>query len=138
MTFSHLPIACVFLAALATSALAQQPAGQKFLEMLDTDGSGTVSRAEFAAASMAMFAQSDADRDGFVSRNEFLEIGRPSSVPEPEARYRRRVERFDGMDTDGDGRLSAAELEAIQAARFSTADTNADGQLTVNEIGGGQ
>ena len=40
-----------------------------------------------------------------------------------------------GLDTDGDGAISAAELEAAgPAAAFAEADTDADGMLTADEL----
>ena len=44
------------------------------------------------------------------------------------------VEMFDQIDTDKDGKLSMAELEAHRAAEFKAADTNADGALDATEL----
>ena len=41
---------------------------------------------------------------------------------------------FEEVDTNGDGFLSQAELEAHGAARFATADTNGDGVLSADEL----
>lgn len=43
-------------------------------------------------------------------------------------------ENFDQIDTDKDGKLSRAELEAHRAAHFAEADTNKDGKLSVEEL----
>lgn len=42
--------------------------------------------------------------------------------------------RFKGMDVDKDGKITAAELEAFQAARFASADANGDGKLSLEEM----
>lgn len=44
------------------------------------------------------------------------------------------LELFDSIDTDADGKLSQAELDAHHAARFAAADTNQDGKLDAAEI----
>jgi len=41
---------------------------------------------------------------------------------------------FAGIDTDGDGRVSPAELQARALARLGTADTDGDGSLTRVEL----
>jgi len=41
---------------------------------------------------------------------------------------------FSAVDTNGDGLLTMAELEAVGAARFTAADTDGDGALSVEEI----
>ena len=54
-----------------------------------------------------------------------------------EARSEDRRPAFQEIDTDGDGQLSRAELEAHAAARFARADSNGDGFLSGDEIGKG-
>lgn len=41
---------------------------------------------------------------------------------------------FDLIDTDKDGKLSKAEIEAHRAAQFAEADANKDGKLSVEEL----
>ena len=41
---------------------------------------------------------------------------------------------FASLDTDGDGKLTAAELEAAHQARFAAADADKDGFLSADEL----
>lgn len=38
------------------------------------------------------------------------------------------------LDTNGDGQISRAEVDALKAERFSRADANSDGSLTMDEM----
>lgn len=44
------------------------------------------------------------------------------------------LEMFDGIDTDTDGKVTEAELEAHRAAMFTAADANSDGMLSTEEL----
>ena len=52
----------------------------------------------------------------------------------PDGRNARLLEQFDVIDTDKDGKLSLAELEARRIAEFEAADTNGDGSLSTDEV----
>lgn len=65
------------------------------------------------------FGRQDRNRDGAVSRDEFLAARRKS---------------FDRLDRNGDGQLSFEEYAAASAARFAAADRNADRQLSRSEF----
>ncbi len=41
---------------------------------------------------------------------------------------------FETLDTNGDGKLTQAELEAQKTARFTATDTNGDGMLSADEM----
>lgn len=41
---------------------------------------------------------------------------------------------FEEMDTDGNGEITQAEMEAMKAARFTSADTDGDGALSLEEL----
>ncbi len=100
------------VAALGTSllvgaALAQGTAGGKKFQKLDTDGSGTVSRAEVRAEQGRKFARLDADGDGTISREEFQAMAN---------------RRFAKMDLDGDGEISLEEVAKMKAHRKNNVD----------------
>lgn len=41
---------------------------------------------------------------------------------------------FDEIDTNGDGEVTRAEMEALRDARFASADANGDGALSLEEL----
>ncbi|MEP2717672.1 EF-hand domain-containing protein [Pseudophaeobacter sp.] len=41
---------------------------------------------------------------------------------------------FEELDTDGNGEISKAEMEAHKAARFSATDTDGDGMISADEM----
>jgi len=41
---------------------------------------------------------------------------------------------FEELDTDGNGEISKAEMEAHKAARFATSDSNGDGNISAEEL----
>lgn len=120
------------IAALVAPITAQaQPDPVTALERADTNGDGVIERSEFVAMRGAMFDRldrkkkgqialsaapramqkrgeqlrmvlvaADADHNGVVTRQEFM------SAPTPG---------FDRADTDGDGRVTAKELQALKA-----------------------
>ena len=84
------------------AAVAQGMAGGKMFQKLDTDRSGTVSRAEVRAGQGRMFARLDTDGDGTISRQEF------------QAMANRRFAKF---DLDGDGEISLEEVAQAKSKR---------------------
>ncbi|MGR3760205.1 EF-hand domain-containing protein [Roseobacteraceae bacterium NS-SX3] len=41
---------------------------------------------------------------------------------------------FEEIDSDGNGEISKAEMEAVKEARFAAADANGDGKLSLEEM----
>lgn len=80
-------------------AYAQQSPRMK----MDTDGNGSVTRAEAQAHSGQMFARLDANKDGKLDTAD---------------RAARRTARFDALDTDKNGQISRAEFDAARAGRM--------------------
>jgi hypothetical protein len=46
----------------------------------------------------------------------------------------RMLQRFDEVDTNKDGLLTEAEMQAFHAARFASADADGNGTLSVKEL----
>jgi hypothetical protein len=83
---------------------------------------GSITRAEYDAASAARFERLDANGDGVLTRDE----------------ARGRIEEhLAAIDTDGDRAWSLAELQAVRpelsAERFARMDSDSNGLITIDE-----
>ena len=92
---------------------------EKIFAIIDKDGDGKVTRAEFTERKMEVFFLRDVNRDTRLSREEF------SSISQAE---------FDRADLDGDGMLSTFEFDQAPFASFENVDTNGDGFITLEEF----
>lgn len=118
---------------------------------VDTDHDGTLSAAELQATTSPHgrmlrdhVAEVDTDRDGAVSRDELAAAiarhhgGHPPGTPEEMRARHARL--FAELDTDGDGKLTAAELEgapapaSMLADHLADVDTDGDGAVTMAEL----
>lgn len=125
---------------------------------LDTDGDGTVTEAEFAAArpsdlseDMAknLYASFDADSSGSLTLAEYqAAMGDTSSTATTSTTAASSTDSakiaamFNSLDTDGDGVVSAAEFAAAKpsdvssdmaAKLFKSIDTDGDGSISSSE-----
>jgi hypothetical protein len=91
--------------------------------VLDHNGDNRLSRTEWHA-SYELFSRIDRNRDGFVSRAEFI-----ADTDDD------REDRFYDLDTNKDGRLTRGEWHGT-AAVFDALDANRDGVLTRAEAVG--
>lgn len=95
---------------LATASFAAMPAGR--FKAMDTDKDGTVTKVEYIASATARFVSKDKNSDGF------------QDATEADAKS---IKRF---DKDKDGKLSLAESIASQTRTFEKNwDKNKDGVL---------
>lgn len=101
------------------------------LKMMDTDGNGQVSGAEHAAGAQKMFTGMDSNKDGFVTAAEMdaAHHGKPPMQGEMTSAGKIKT-----LDTDGDGKLSAAEHAAGSQKMFSASDANGDGSVDAAEM----
>jgi len=127
------------------------------IQQLDTDGSGTLSAAEVEGTRIAEhFSEIDADGDGELSKEELkaarkgrkgkrgkgkrLDKDGNGTLSAAEVEGTRLAEHFSEIDADGDGELSREEMraahEARRAERFAEQDTNGDGALSESEVEG--
>ncbi|MFC6646206.1 EF-hand domain-containing protein [Granulicella cerasi] len=109
---------------------AQGPGGgpRMVLKALDTDGDGTLSAAEIAAASKSLLTL-DTNGDGQITNDELSK--RPENAG---ASAEDLVKQLMLLDKNGDGVLTADELPARMQNLMERADANKDGKITPDEI----
>lgn len=110
----------------------------KFKQM-DSDGDGAVSSAEHAAGAQKMFTAMDTNQDGYVSAAEMdaqwaAKAGKDAKMS---GMKMSAADKIKEVDTDGDGRLSAAEHAAGSQQMFARMDANSDGKITEAEMQAG-
>jgi len=108
-----------------------EPGGSRTMmrfERMDVDDSGDVTFEEFSAMMQSRIGDADANKDGKMTVDEIAaEIERMRA----ERMARRLIERF---DTDGDGALTAAEIQSRQKKMFALMDRNDDGKIEKGEM----
>lgn len=107
---------------------------------VDTANTGVVSREQFIAYRLKHFDQLDADKDGALSRVEFVKLAEPPFAPpppDPATLAQRRAaydEQFRAIDTNDDGKVSRAEFQVSAALSFRESDIDGDGRATREEV----
>jgi Ca2+-binding EF-hand superfamily protein len=141
-------------------------AGKDHMQMMDKDGDGKVTAAEHAEGAKAMFTKMDANKDGQVTAAEmdamhdsmkdkghatartdggpneqkmadkkaYDDTGTGKSMPKTMSSEQKIAK----MDTNNDGKLSAAEYAAGAKQMFSKMDSDGDGALTAQEMRDGE
>ena len=110
---------------------------------MDADGNGIVEKSEFTAMFDKRFAEIDTNNDG-ISLDEYKAKSDADRAARDARRDERRAEksesraerdaerlqkRFDGLDVDNDGSVSADEYKAAGERMFDRMDRNDDGIL---------
>jgi Ca2+-binding EF-hand superfamily protein len=85
----------------------------------------TIRRGMIAGLSLAAIAVVAVSTVAMAERGEKRAPGKASEM---------LLQRFDTMDTDKDGKVTVAEIEAFRVARFAAADVNGDGLLDKDEL----
>ncbi|WP_370400836.1 calcium sensor EFh [Sulfitobacter sp. JB4-11] len=127
----------IVLGGIAADARGMDPAAA--FEAMDADSDGAVTEAELRAFATARFNRADTDDDGFLTPEEMRASRAGKAGQDGAQRAKQMLERY---DTDGNGALDAAELQAIGEARkdrrgarmMQRLDTNADGKLDLAEV----
>ena len=142
MTRNFKPAAVLVIAlmgaTISTAALAERGPmggmmGMPSFEELDVDKDGQITKEELAARHAARFTQADADKDGKLSAEELIAMREAAEAG-------RKAERAKAMmaqiDTDADGFVSPAEMEAMpmMGRMFDKMDDNADGTISKDEM----
>lgn len=87
----------------------------------DTNGNGAIAIDEYYDRLIEIYFQGDADKDGYLSREE---LARAVVIPED----------FEKADTDHDGKISRREFVRVRLPIFLEVDTDHDGELTLDEV----
>jgi len=115
----YLPLTIALALSAPVLAFAQeggaQMMAQEHFEQLDTDKSGSVSRAEYQTFMEGAFTKIDKDGNGVLTQTEAITVLTP--------------EQISSVDTNKDGQISREEFMTQVMSDFSRHDRNGDGQL---------
>jgi len=106
----------------------------------DADANGTITLAEARAGAARMFAGADADKDGRVTAEEMRAFhGRMGGHHRGEGHGGKGPKREGHrgpmhLDSDGDGALTLAEAQSGIDRHFGEIDSNRDGSISAAEI----
>jgi Ca2+-binding EF-hand superfamily protein len=132
MKTAYVALATMVLATAVSAANAQPLEGHGLLARLDTDRDGSITKQEGEAARQHLFARLDRNGDGAVDKDE-IDRARQAIIDRAMMMEKRLSTRWQRMDKDGDGKVSAAELES-RGVMFELADRNGDGVVSKDEI----
>lgn len=129
------------LLALSASASAAGPRMERFIERIDTDGDGQVSRAEFVAHQPprgGIMEHADIDGDGMVTLDELRQRHQERMAERMAEQQQRRqaneermVQMFNAFDANNDGAVTADEA---RGGAFAQMDSDGDGYLSADEF----
>lgn len=138
------PMALVLASLGAGSAFAASHARDTFIREQDQNGDGVVSKDEFAATRAIQFAATDADKNGSLSKAEYVgefkarlekrlatdDRTAEKKEEERERQMRQADVRFGVLDSDKSGAITKAEFDYSGWRMFMHHDTNNDGAVS--------
>lgn len=98
----------------------------QMMERFDTDSDGKITAEEMAATRTKAMANYDADKDGGLSIDEFQSLWL-------EHMRSRMVRHFQQMDSDGDAKITQAEMTKLMDRMMSRMDRNEDGAISKDD-----
>ena len=108
---------------------------KNFLERVDADKDGAVSRAEAESFRQGRFDSADANRDGVLTEAEAISHAQRRAME-------MATKIFARMDANGDGQVLRGEFDSISGQRldrvFRRFDGNGDGLITRAEMRAGR
>ena len=134
------------LPALAQPAADAPPRGpdpNRMFNATDTNADGRITLDEVWARTQIRFTEADANRDGFLTQEEFRTLRRgpgdgprrgPPGHDHAEHAQRMADARFRALDANRDGKVTLEEMRPQVEARFRAMDANGDQAVTRDEL----
>lgn len=143
----HFTLSAALLSMVPMAVIAAPHEGSAFIRDYDADHDGQVSRAEFDAGRVTRFQATDANKDGWVSEDEYVQeysarlekqLGASDRTEEKKTEERQRQirqthVRFGVLDKDKDGKMTQAEYDVSGARAFAQQDNDKDGIVTATD-----
>ncbi len=106
---------------------------------MDSNGDGAITSAEHAAGAQKMFTKMDSNKDGSVTAAEMEAqwAAQKGKDGKTDGMKMSAADKIKEIDTDGDGRISAAEHAAGSQKMFGKMDADGDGKITAAEMQAG-